>query len=470
MITDLESIFVAGSQWPPKEEAARNAEYVENRHLRQNEYNDVWGDRLRFLREDNKTEIKLFAGYFWLACKKTADMCLGEPPVFSLPQSTSGQPDANQGKLDELIRVTNFRQVLKEVLMDVDPLGDGVFKVWRSAEGDVKIQANSPDSWFPVVVAGSIREFQYHILTTQFKKTLKKDEGEKTFLKVEIHSRTSIEHRIYELQTSMVSGIATSIGARLDLGLFDEFKGIQEVEEHGLGEFLVIPCHNIRTSDRVYGIGSYSADVKTLMQGLIERMCQRQRVLNKAADPDLVAPFGYTQKNVITGKQEYRSGGRILQYRHDPGMSAPDFHYLEPNLTGLVQANEEIKDLKQRILELLELPSVLMAQDGPVGVASGVALQLLCIPITAKVGRIREELDSAAKAALQLALKLEGIESTVEIQWQDGLPKVEAEEAVNLATLKNAAIMSGKECLKRLGYSEDDSLQISKDAVGEMGI
>lgn len=467
MITDLESIFVEGQPWPPREEAARNASYAENRLLRANDFNAVWGDRLRYLREDGKKELKLYAGYFWLAVKKTSDMCLGEPPVFSLPK-TGEAVNPQQGALDDFLKASNFQQTLKEVLMDQDPLGDGVFKVWRTESGEVKIQANSPDNWFPVVVPGSIREFQYHILVTQFKKVLNKDDGERTFLKVEIHSKTAIEHRVYELNVSSVEGINTSIGRKLDLGLFDEFKGLKEIQDNPTGEFLVIPVHNIRTSDSVYGIGSFSPDLKTLMQGYIERLSQRQRVLNKASDPDLVAPMGYTTKNPVTGKQEYRAGGRVLQYRHDPGMSAPDFHFLEPNLTGLAQANEELADIRARILELLELPSVLLAQEAPMGVASGVALQLLCQPIIAKVGRIRAELDIAAKHALQLALKLQGIEVTVEIQWNDGLPQISSELAQEFYTLSGSPAFQGEMGLvwlmkNKLGISEKDALKIAAD-------
>jgi hypothetical protein len=149
-------------------------------------------------------------------------------------------------------------------------------------------------------------------------------------------------------------------------------------------------------------------------------------------------------------------------------MTAPDIHYLEPNLAGLVQANEEIKDLRARILELLELPSVLLAQDGPLGVASGIALQLLCIPITAKVGRIRAELDNAAKKVLQLALKLQGINALVEIQWNDGLPAIAAEVAQEFYTLAGSPAFQGEMgqtwlMVNKLGIPEDKALKIASD-------
>jgi hypothetical protein len=481
--TDLESLFVKGKSWPPASERDRFARYDIAKKIRANQYNQLWGDELRFLREDNKRALKVYLGLPWLALKKTADLMIGEPPQFGFPKvktskdvtldptSPFGYPkvqDARQESLDVLVKRTNFRQVIKEVLFDMDALGDGIFKVYKDDEGEVQIQANSPSSWIPIVKLGAIRDIQYHILFHIFRKMIK--EEKKHFLYVEIHSETEIGHRIYELEHSGVRAVMYdgtpldnpyNLGDLQDLDDFqDDYPGLKDVEDNPLGEFMVITCHNIRTSDDIYGRGSIEGDLEGILKSMIMRYSQISRILDKHADLNMVAPQGFTEKNIITGKQQFRAGGRIFTYKHDPHMTAPDIHYLSPTFDGVVQAEEEIKRFKEDIHNLLELPMAATAMEAGKADKSGTAWRLSMSPLLEKVTRLREELDWAVDQCLSIALRLIGVDPDgIYIKWDDGLPKLAEEESRYVANLVVAKARSAEGLMRDHGIDDDEIKQ-----------
>jgi hypothetical protein len=468
MITDLESLFIEGNPWPPVSERERFARYKTAKLIRSNRYNDLWGDELRYLREDNKKELKVYLGLPWLALKKTSDILLGTPPKIGFPQDNAGKPDPNQSDLDILVELNNFRQILKEVLFDMDPLGDGIFKVYKDDEGLVEIQANSPSNWIPIVKPGAIRDIQYHILFHIFKKLIKKQK--KCYLKVEIHSLTEIGHRIYEITHSDITKTCI-IGKLQDLADFqDEYPGLKDVEDNPIKKFLVITCHNIRTSDDLYGRGSIEGDLEGILKATIQRYSQVSRILDKHGDLNMVVPNGFTEKNIITGKQQFRGGGRIFQYNHDPGTTAPDIYYLTPDFAGLDKAETEIKRFKEDLHNLLEFPPAAMATEGGLADKSGTAWRLSLTPLLEKAARLREELDWSARQCLTVALALMGIDSTgLSISWSDGLPTIPLEESQGFSQLANTPAFMGEVGLiwllkNKLGISEEVAQSIAQDS------
>lgn len=478
-ITSLEMLFQEGKPFPPSEISTRNKEYAENKSLRADKIAEVWEDELRLMREDNKKKIKLELGYFRLSVVKTADTMLGQPPIFNLPKGAQGSPNPNEQAFQDYLTLIDIGEVLKEVEMDQHPLGTGLFKIYVDSEGEVRIQANCPDCWIPVTRAGDLRDVLYHVLYSIFKKMIKDEE--KTFLKAEIHDKNSIEHRVYALASNVLEGSGYTLGPQQDIADFEEFAGLASrrgasgaglgiKETHGLGEALVIPAYNIRFSDDVMGEGSFTDSLKSVCKNLIEACCDVRRVNAKHTDPDMIAPMGYTTKNPVTGKQEFRAGGRIFQYRHDPGMSAPDIHYLEPTGTGVVNTENEINRLKRDFWALAELPPAALANETGLAGESGTALRLRLFPLTSLAGRLRESLDPSARKALRLACKLKfGIDEPVSAIWKDGLPKIPLEASQEAAN-KKAAGWSTKQILIEEGYSEQDALQIGKDGAAEQGI
>lgn len=345
--TDLESLFQENAEWPP--DADRIKEYQENISIRENDFVAIWPDLNRLLREDNKDQLKTWLGYFWKSTIRSMDFLLGKPVLIGSSASGSEEDKAvKQFAID-----SDIHQTLFEVMVDCDSLGDGLLKIYKDSEGKAVLQSNCPTIWHEIVEPGNLRRVQYHILATEFKRDTE------TFLKVEIHSKTDIQHRIYELKTSL-SG-ACQLGKRLPFEQFaEQYKGIQEVETHNLDEFLVIPISNIRTSKDVYGKSSYNAAAKSIAKKLIDRYNQIDRVLDKHSDPNLLGPKGMLELNPVTHKPMFRGGGRYFGYRHDPNLPVPDIHYVTWD-GNLVPAETAIQRQIGDLFNELELPPVAMA-------------------------------------------------------------------------------------------------------------
>lgn len=489
-IVDLESMFQNGATWPPRSESKRLTCYKEDIALRENRFNDCWSNYNRLMREDSRKELTLYLGYFWLSTKKSLDMLLGKPPLIAAADKKSQE---NQ-LITDFVEATDFPQVLYEVAADMDSCGDGVFKIYKDTDDQVKIQSNSPDIWFPVVKPGNLREYQYHVLADIFHKVEQDEWGENKskayYLKVEIHNKEQIEHRVYALDTAIRTGMTYTGMAALGMSytiqeqmnikafedLFPTFQGLPSsgIEQNPLNEFLVIPVPGPRTSKEVYGRSSYGADLKSVAKALIEEYIQREQVLTKHFDPNLIGPKGmFDSYDPVTQKVVMRFGGKYLSYRWDPGMTPPDVHYLEfAQLKAYMDAvQQDINDLTQKFLNLAEIPpAVLAGSEGQsIGArVSGVAYRLMLTPLTDKVQRMTRSLQPRALHTLNLAMELNGTHvDTAVIQFPDPSPKIPLEEAQRVASLFLGKIISRAQSLRELNYSDEQVIQIQKEIEDE---
>lgn len=453
--TDLESLFQENAEWPP--DADRIKEYQENISIRENDFVAIWPDLNRLLREDNKDQLKTWLGYFWKSTIRSMDFLLGKPVLIGSSASGSEEDKAvKQFAID-----SDIHQTLFEAMVDCDSLGDGLLKIYKDSEGKAVLQSNCPAIWHEIVEPGNLRRVQYHILATEFKRDTE------TFLKVEIHSKTDIQHRIYELKTSL-SG-ACQLGKRLPFEQFaEQYKGIQEVETHNLGEFLVIPISNIRTSKDVYGKSSYNAAAKSIAKKLIDRYNQIDRVLDKHSDPNLLGPKGMLELNPVTHKPMFRGGGRYFGYRHDPNLPVPDIHYVTWD-GNLVPAETAIQRQIGDLFNELELPPVAMASKLEGAVVSGTAYRLMLTPLLAKVGRLERAMVPQAIKAIKLAMRYQGQSvEDVMVKTQSAMPVIPLEESQRIATLATSGIFAGEAgttyLLKEAGVPADLAADIAKES------
>lgn len=454
-IHKLEDLFIEGQPWPCDTE--RMAEYRENIHLRDNRFDEIWPDLNRMLREDGKDSLKTWLGYFWKSTIRCMDFMLGKKILIG-----SSEPDSPEDKaVKEFVAASDFHQTLFETMVDCDSLGDGLLKIYKDAEGKSVLQSNCPMIWNQISEPGNLRRVQYHVLATKFKK------GEQCYLKVEIHSKNNIEHRVYELGESATKKTHI-IGKRQPFANFsEEFPGILEIETHNLGEFLVIPISNIRTSKDIYGKSSYNDAAKSIAKKLVDRYNQVDRVLDKHSDPNLIGPKGMLELNPITHKPMFRGGGRYFGYKHDPNVPVPDIHYITWD-GNLVPAETSIQRQIGDLFNELELPPVAMAKDIQGSVVSGTAYRLMLTPLLAKCGRLERSMTPQAKKAIQLAMRYQGTPvEDVTIHVVDPMPRIPMEEAQRIANLAASGLFAGKigkqYLIEELGVPTDKAVEIAKE-------
>lgn len=470
-LTDL-TFLEPGQQWPPKCEAERIADYEENRELRENEFDEIWKDYARLLREDSKSEFKIILGYFKLATKKTLDTLLGKPPIIS--QNTP--IDSDLATMNEFVESNDIYQVDYEVALDVDSLGDGFFKIYRDSDGKSVIQSNDPSNVFVIVEKGNLRKVKYYVISSKFEKS-----GTQ-YLKVEIHGRNEqgdhvIEHRVYELASVLGK---CNINKRIeDLSDFEtEIPILKEypdgIEDNPIDDFLVIHVPGPRSSTDVYGESSYGEDLKSLWKALVRRYTGIDNVLTKHEDPNLVAPFGYTERDPVTQKTIMRGGGRVFQYRHDPGMAAPDFHYLtwDGNLTP---SEVSIERLQADFWNAAEVPEAILAGKVEGSIPSGVAYRLMMTPLITKANRLEMSIRPRLQKAIRIALELQETPiDDISVRFQDATPKIPLEEAQRVAVLGALPQFAGDEgskwLLEQLGVPPERADVIISDPTRNGGL
>lgn len=459
-LTDL-TFLDKGSVWPPAGEDKRIAKYEENRNLRNNSFDAVWKDYQRLMREDSKSEFKIILGYFKLSTKKTLDTLLGKQPRIA---------GGNEAAISDLIEYTDLYQTDYEVALDVDSLGDGFFKIYRDTKGKAVIQSNDPSNIFVVVESGNLRRVRYYVIANKF------DKAGKQYLKVEIHGRDDsgkhvIEYRVYELDKMVVG--KEQIGNQLDLSLFvDDIPALKDkpsgIVDNPVDDFLVIHVPGPRDSTSVYGESSYGDDLKSLWRALVRRYTGIDSVLTKHEDPNLIAPIGYATKDPVTQKQTFTGGGRVFQYRHDPGMSAPDIHYLTWD-GNLAPSELSIERLQADFWNAAEVPESILAGKVDGGVASGVAYRLMMTPLLTKANRLEMAIRPRLQKAVRLALALQGSPvEDVDVSFQDSLPKIPLEEAQRVSTLALSGLFAGEVgtqyLLEEAGVPSDKAAKIALES------
>lgn len=469
MLTSLDFLRT-GEPWPPKSERDRLNEYYENMLLRSNDYEKItdyykfWQDINRNMREDEKTKLSLFIGYFALMTRTETSLLWGSPPIIS------GADDTETNYLDSLRQATSFKRVNKEVTWDASSLGTGLYKIYRDDDGNPQIQANSPDIWFPVVRKNAIRIVDYHVLANVFE-----DEPGERYLYAEIHSKTEIVHKLFKLagsntlnyiDTSGKSSNHLTIGPEVDLSIM--FPGMPEVEPNVFGKFLVVPVHNIRLSNDVYGQSDYDKGLKSLLRGIILRYSQRQRILDKHSDPSIVAPKNtFGTYDPVLKKQVARAGGRLIEYDHDPNTPAPNIYYLTWD-ASMAAVEREIQDLEMKFAALSGLPPQFFGLEVGGTAESGTALYYKMQNLLARVQDLKEEFDEAVPNVLSTAAIVGGTNVMPSIKWNDGL-KQPPLEAAQCASLKaSTGLFDGEvgqiELLKSMGYSQTVAESIIRDS------
>lgn len=470
MLTSL-SFLTPGEPWPPKQEADRLIEYQENFLIRKNEYKALsllsdWQDLNRFLREDTKKSMKLFLGFFSLITRTENALLWGTPPEITSENET------DKAALDDLISSTKLQRIRKEVGWDVSSVGNGIFKIYLDENGEPKIEANSPDIWYPVVEDGAIRNIKYHALITQA--TIK----EKTYLKAEIHGKEVIEYRVYELKKSEVAGIATQIGDLVpaDIGFNlpgakRSEDGLSKYQENPIGDFLIVVVNNLRLSNDVFGQSDYSPDLKSILKQILDRYNQINRVLDKHTDSNIVAPKGsFKEWDPALQKNIARAGGRLIEYDLDPGVSAPNIYYLESQqLAANTGAGDvQIQRLEMKFCALSGMPPQYFGLELAGTAESGTAIYYKMANLLSRVNDLKEEFDDSLKQVVRIATRLQGREIVPSIKWNSGLQIPFAENAQSVGMLAANGVFAGEagiiQAMLKLGYSQDVAEKVAQDS------
>lgn len=441
-----------GQQWPPKTERARLDGYVQNRRLYEGDHS-VFGNWWKVLRMDTGASLEVVLNWHRRITNLWGDFVVGEPPVY--------KSDSRKEDLGALVERTRLNAVVREVVQDMSRFGDGLFKV-RAEDGEARVEALSPEIWFPVVARENVRRVLYHVLAWTFEEEVAAGwlslAKRQRYLRVEIHevATGTIEHRLHVLDNNAIGAEVSPQRAR---ELFPEWTDGPD----GADSSLVVHVPNSRTSERLFGFDDYR-DIDGLVAAMETRVAQIERILDKHADPAVAGPRIEEEIDEATGLPKPRTPADKYFVVQD-GVQPPQYIVWNPQLDA---AFRQIELLQNQIFVHAELSPVLFGVSETGYAESGTSLKLRTIAPTSKAARIRTELDPAVKQVVRLASSLEGepIEDA-EIHWKDGLPNDDAERAQTEANRVNARLASRRSALARLDGTDEEASQEEYDRMVE---
>lgn len=430
MQTSLDFLNI-GESWPPLDERERLNVYAQNKKLFEGKHDEVFSNWIKILRNDQQATLELILNWHKRLSVLWADLLLGEPPDI-----TAGEDKIQQESLQRIMDSNDFLNTCYEVVLDISRYGTGIFKIRFDGRGI--IEGQPPSVWFPVVKPDNIKEFTAHVLAWSYR------EGEREYLRCEIHEKGLITTRTYVLGNGEIRGLME-----------------EEVQETGVDDFLVIPVNNIVTTDRITGLDDYT-DLDTIIQELETRIAQISRILDKHADPNMYGPDSALIVDPDSGQASFSAGGSYFPV--SPGDVPPGYVTWDGQLDASFR---QIDLLLQQLYIMSETSAAAFGQLKSGLAESGSALKRLMMAPLAKTNRVRLRFDPAIKRALKLASLLEkaqGMQGAIEVEqvhidWQDGLPDDPAEETGIETARYTTGLSSLESSLRRLDGLTGDALE-----------
>lgn len=420
MLTDL-SFLERGAPWPPSSEKDRMKQYADNRKLFEGDHVSIKSGAFkdafaRVMREVNAsgqpippTSYEMVVNYPKLISVTTAGLLFNRAPGIVAGEE---QDEAAMQMVRDIDERSDLQSVLYTGALDVSRYGTGLLYVRRDDDGKGIIDITRPDVWYPVVDGANIRKTLYHVLATQYtiQRSVLGFTKTSHYLRVEIHSKGSVEIRDYELNDGLQLG---------------SMVGSPQVELTGLDDFAVIPVHNLLPSDRVFGIDDY-ADVQSLVCEIEVRLAQIAKVLDRHSDPTMQGP-----EDALTDIES--SDGSVTRqfvpgqyFVNQVGDTKGEIKYItwEAQLEANFKYIDKIIELIRTISEMGALLSDLSEKAG--AVPSGAAMRRMLYSAISKVSRIRNHFAPAIKKAIKMASVLSGyslMDAPIYIDWPDTLPR-----------------------------------------------
>lgn len=442
--------LAVGQVWPPSCESKRTAGYARYQKLMSNEHEDVFADVIKLIRKQKRGDLTFVPiAYPSRLVKAFGDMVLGEPPRFAARSLSGTEADdaLAQEQVETYVEEMGLVDEVYGALVDLQVCGDALLKVGTKriaskADGSEElypfIRANTPGVWYPVVSRDDCKDITAHILAWTW--DCKVGNATVTNLKAEVHE----------------SGFITTYEGTVKAGKIDSLSEVGSVATT-IDDSLVIALHNLRQTHETFG-RSDLADLAPILQEMEVRLFLIASILDKHSDPKMHGPRSMVEVDPVTGEATVGVTDFVVT---DKDMLAPGYVTWEGQLTA---AYSEYKLLEDMALFVMEASRAMFgAIDGTV--TSGSALKRLLISPMMKAGRLRSRLNTALVRALKLASQLHHeadpsavVFGHVDIQWQDGVPNDDAEQATIHATLVTAGLESKLDAIRALFNVEGDEL------------
>lgn len=471
--------FRPGEEFPPPAARERISKYKRLKKTFKGRQIEVY-ERASALLKDSPHEPQLEKLYIAvnladILVTKPADLLVGEPPSFE-----SGKPDASdeQKAVNRYVEENDLVKLIHESAIGNGYRGDAWIKTrydYRQDFSEVKalggdipadvvmepiIEHVNAEFVFPETSRGNVKSFKaVNIATVEYVISEKEDVP---FLNVERHIPGYILYERYRLH-EFEGGIDTSYGYPLQVYKIGDKVATgreEDIVETGVPYLLVhhIPYKSV--DDDWEGVSGLEK-IESLLSAINDRITQIDYVLWKNSDP---TAYGPDLEGNGADNQLRLGGAYIPVSKEDATPGYMDFS------GQLDSAFKELEVLISMVFQQAETPqwlfgSVLGENAGGTGTShtDSAAIKARFMPILSKVKRIRTHYDKAIRDALWICqlLDIEHGEAEFEavyptINWRDGIPKNEKEEAEIMQIRTQKPTLDVQSAVKRMDEVDDE--------------
>lgn len=465
--------FRAGEQYPPANAIERIAKYRRMKKLNNGKQAEIY-DRATALLKDTPHAAQLEKLYIAvniadIITTKPADLLVGEPPIFD-----SGLADdtLQQVAINSYVEENDLVKLVHESALANGYRGDSWLKVRYDYRQDYSaltmrglpipddavmepiIEHVAADCVFPITSNGNVKKFKSVVIASV--EWIVSQKEDIPYLNVEHHLPGYIINERYRLQT-YEGGVDNSYGYPVQLFKIVERVGESEIIETGVPHLLVHHVPYKSTDDQWEGKGTLEA-LESILIAINDRLAQIDYVLWKHVDPSMYGPK-------LGGNTTHLSGTYIEITKDD---ATPGYITWDSQIKG---AFTELETLIGMAFQIAETPQWLFGtvlgdqNSGGTGTShtDGAAIKARFMPILTKVARIRTHYDRALRDALYNCQLLDIAHGDADfdavypvIQWQDGLPHNEKEQAEIMAIrLGDKPTIDQATAIKRLDGLDD---------------
>ncbi|GIQ63704.1 hypothetical protein PACILC2_22720 [Paenibacillus cisolokensis] len=490
----MTKLFVTGASYPPPADIERIAKYKRARAIYDGRLYEVYERASELLRDTpaapQLSKLYIAVNLIDVLISKPADLMIGDPPSFE-----SGNPDdsTEQKALNRIIEENDITQLIQDVVVGGGIRGDAWIKAYYAVRQDFSALADAglpvPDAnpepiieavdacyVFPELARGSRKNSPLSISrgSNGWRKKRRCRVGvdrsktdETPYLNVERHLPGYI---VYERYRLVPQGVNTEYGVSVPVFKIGDAVPTgrdEDIIETGVNRPLVFHIPYKTTDDDWQGVGGIEK-LESVLAAINDRLVQIDYILWKHSDPIAYGPDDIGDED---GANAVRWGGKYIPVGKED--AKPGYMTWNSELEG---AFKELDLLLSLVFVQSETPQWLFgtvvagADKGGTGTShtDGVAIKARFMPILSKVRRIRANVDRALRDALWTAMELEnyaneGVEGFVpynpvypKINWRDGIPKNEKEEA-EIYSIRTGAkpTLDVKSAIKRMDALDD---------------
>lgn len=482
------TLFKAGAQYPPQESIERLSRYERMRTLFAGNPLEVYDRATEILKDSPHAEqlrkLYIAVNLADILATKPADLLVGDPPNYE-----SGEDDASpeQVALNQYVEENDLNQLIHESATANGYRGDAWIKTRYGYMQDFSeltrldltlpidatmepiIEHVDASCVFPETSRGNVKRFKaVNIASVEWVATRKLDIP---YLNVERHIPGYIQYKRFFMTPSTV---VNQYGAMIQTFTIEEEIDTGREESTiatGLPHIPVFHAPYKSVDDTWEGIGGLEK-IESKLAAINDRLVQIDFILWKHADPTAYGP------DLEGGGNAVQFGGKYIPVTKDdvtPGYMTWD--------AQLDAAFKELDLLISAVFIMSETPQWLfgttMAGGGQGGTGTshtdGGAIKARFMPILSKVKRIRMHYDRAIRDALYTCYLFDrefgvykGKTVYPTINWLDGLPRNEKEEA-EIAAVRTGgkATLDVQTAVKRLDDVDDNKANEIVRRIGE---